>query len=109
MSSLFFHFSFLAIYAIAFVLVSLIPEYIHRRDFDRAFSAWLKDRTPKNEAALRVEQRKNEIIHLLDSAVIALVLVALGSGIYRVIRFAKYKLKPLGTVKLFMDLWDKRK
>jgi hypothetical protein len=97
-SSLFFHFSFLAIYAIAFVLVSLIPEYIHRRDFDRAFSAWLKDRTSQNEAALRVEQRKNEIIHLLDSAVIALVLVALGSGIYLVIRFARYKLKTPGDL-----------
>ncbi len=83
----------LAIYAIAFVLVYLIPEHIHRRDFDRAFFAWLKDRTPQNEAALRVEQRKNEIIHRSDSAVIALVLVALGSGIYVVIRFAKYKLK----------------
>src|SRR6266480_3182881 len=83
----------LAMYAVAFVLVYLIPEHIHRRDFDRAFITWLHDRTPQNEAALRVEQRKNEIIHLSDSAVIALVLVALGSGIYLVIRFAKYKLK----------------
>jgi hypothetical protein len=83
----------LAIYAIAFILVYLIPEHIHRRDFDRAFSAWLKDRTSQNEAALRVEQRKNEIIKLTDSAVIALVLVALGSGIYLVIRFAKHTLK----------------
>jgi hypothetical protein len=75
-------------------LTSILP--VNRRDFDRAFSAWLKDRTPQNEAALRVEQRKNEIIHLLDSAVIALVLVAIGSGIYVVIRFARHKLKPSG-------------
>src|SRR4249920_2190467 len=38
---------FLAIYAAAFVLVYLIPEHIHRRDFDRAFSVWLHDRTPQ--------------------------------------------------------------
>ena len=83
---------FLVIYAIAFVLVYLIPEYIHRRDFDRAFETWLHDRTPQNEAALQVEQHKNEIIKLADSAVIALVFVALGSGIYFAIRFVGDKL-----------------
>jgi hypothetical protein len=82
---------FLAIYAATFVLVYLIPEHIHRRDFDRAFSAWFHDRTPQNEAVLRSEQRKNDMIKLVDTAVIALVFVTLGSGIYYVRRFVLHK------------------
>jgi hypothetical protein len=85
---------FLAIYAIAFVLVYLIPEYIHRRDFDRAFDAWFQDRTPQNEAALQVEQHKNEIIKLTDSTVIALVFAALGSGIYFAISIRRRQITP---------------
>jgi hypothetical protein len=92
-----FLFRFLAIYAAAFFLVYLTPEHIHRRDFDRAFSAWLHERTPQNEATLRVEQRKNERIKLADSAVIALALVTLGSGIYFVIRFAHKKVVRRGS------------
>jgi hypothetical protein len=82
---------FLGVYFIAFVLVSLIPQHTHRRDFDKAFVTWLHDPTPQNEEALRVEQRKNEIIMLAVSAVIALVPVALGAGIYFGIRFAGRK------------------
>jgi len=82
---------FLAIYAATFVLVYLIPEHIHRRDFDRAFSALFHDRTPQNEAVLRSEQRKNEMIKLVDTAVIALVFVTLGSGMYYVGRFVLHK------------------
>ena len=81
-----------AIYAIAFVLVYLIPEHIHRRAFDRAFMIWLHDRTPENEAVLRAEQRKNDRIKLADSAVIALALVTIGSSIYFTIRIARQKL-----------------
>ena len=77
---------FLAIYAATFVLVHLIPEQIHRRDFDRVFFTWWKNRTPENEAALRVEQRKNEIIHLRDSALIAAFVVVIVGGIYKVVR-----------------------
>jgi sterol desaturase/sphingolipid hydroxylase (fatty acid hydroxylase superfamily) len=69
---------FLAIYLATFVLVYLIPDYIHRRDFDWAFFAWFHDRTPQNEAVLRSEQHKNEMIKLVDTAVIALVFVTLG-------------------------------
>ena len=79
---------FLAAYFIAFVLVCLIPQHTHRGDFDKAFVTWLHDSTPQNEEALRVEQRKNEISMLAVSAVIALVHVALGAGIYFGIRFA---------------------
>jgi hypothetical protein len=73
----------------AFILVYLTPEQIHRRDFDRAFFTWFKNRTPENEAALRAEQHKNEIIRLQDSAVIALVVVIIAGGTYKVIRFVR--------------------
>jgi hypothetical protein len=69
---------YLAIYAFAFSLVYLIPEHIHRRDFDKAFVAWLHNRTPQNEALLRTEQYKNEMIKFADTAVIALVHVTIG-------------------------------
>ena len=82
---------FLAIYAAAFVLAYLIPEHIHRWDFDRAFSVWLHDRTPQNEAVLRSEQHKNEMIKFADTAVIALVFVTLGAGIYCIGRFVRRK------------------
>ena len=80
---------YLAAYAIVLILVFLMPEHIHRRDFDRAFFIWMKDRTAQNEAALRTEQHKNEIIHLQDSAVIALVVVIIGSATYLILRFVK--------------------
>ena len=84
---------FLAIYGAAFVLAYLIPEHIHRRDFDRAFIAWLHDPTPQNDAALRSEQRKNDMIKLFDTAVIALVMVTLGSSIYWIGRSVQGKAK----------------
>ena len=82
-----------AVYTIAIVLVYLLPQPIHhRRAFDKAFFTWLHDRTPQNEEALRAEVRKNEMLKLADSAVIALALVTIGSGVYFTIRFAHYKL-----------------
>jgi hypothetical protein len=80
---------YLGYYVLVFILVSLIPEHIHRRDFDRAFSTWWKDRTPQNEAALRAEQHKNEIIQLQDSAVIALVVLVVVGGTYKVVCFVR--------------------
>jgi hypothetical protein len=84
-------FRFVVFYALALALVYLIPEHIHRRDFDKAFTTWLRDRTPQNEAALEVERRKNEMIHIEDSVVIALAVVVLGSGIYYVPRLVRRK------------------
>jgi hypothetical protein len=88
MSARKFLFRFLAIYAAAFLLAYLVPENIHRRDFDGAFSAWFHDRTPQNEAALRAEQRKNEKIKLADGGIIALALATVGSGLHSAFRFA---------------------
>lgn len=84
-------FRLVVFYALAFALVSLIPEHIHRRDFDKAFTTWFQERTPQNEAALEVERRKNEIIHIEDSAVVALAVVVLGSGIYYAPRLVRRK------------------
>ena len=84
-------FRFVVFYAVAFAFVYLIPEQIHRRDFDKAFTTWLHERTPQNQAALEVERRKNEEIHIEDSAVIALAVVVLGSGIYYMFRLLRRK------------------
>jgi len=78
----------LAAYILVLTIVFLVPEHIHRRDFDRAFSAWYKNRSPETEAALRAEQRKNEIIHMKDSVTIAFVLVVVGYGVYASLRWA---------------------
>ena len=69
-------------YALAFVLVFSVPEFIHRRAFDQAFSAWYKDPTPQNTSTLRIEQRKNRLIHLQDSAIGALALFVVACGVY---------------------------
>ena len=90
---------FLAVYIVAFVLAYLIPQHMHRRDFDKTFTTWLHDPTPQNEEALRREQRKNEIIKLKVSAVIAVVLVGLGAGIYYGIRFAGGKSDKMSHVR----------
>ena len=81
-------FTCLAAYAIVFSLVYL-TEHIHRRDFDRAFFTWWKNRTPDNEAVLRAEQHKNQIIRLRDSATIALLVVVIAGGTYKVVRFVR--------------------
>lgn len=39
-----------------------IPVFIHRQDFDKAAAAFQQDPTPKNEAVLRTEQKKNQSI-----------------------------------------------
>jgi len=88
---------FVAFYSVAFTLVYVIPEHIHRRDFDKAFTTWLHERTPQHEATLEVERRKNEMIHIEDCAVIALGFVVLGSGIYYVPRLARRKRDGQGT------------
>jgi hypothetical protein len=77
---------------IVFVLVYLVPEHLHRRDFNRAFSAWLHDPTPQNEAALRSEERRNDLIKFGDTGIIALVFMTLGAGIYGAGRFIRHKI-----------------
>jgi hypothetical protein len=76
-------------YALAFALTYVIPSFIHRRNFDRAFFAWYKNPTPENTSALRIQQHKNDLIHLEDSAIAALVLLVVFCGIYGGLRLGK--------------------
>jgi hypothetical protein len=78
-----------AAYVFAFILAYWVPSFIHRREFDQAFSAWYKNPTPENAAALRIQQRKNELIHLEGSAIGALVLLIVFCGIYEGLRIGK--------------------
>jgi hypothetical protein len=73
-------------YILVVILMLSVPGHIHRQDFDRAFAAWYKNRTPANEAALHVPQRKNELIELEFCAVGALVVLAVGYGLYKLVR-----------------------
>jgi hypothetical protein len=66
--------------ALALVIAFLIPQHTHRLDFDRAFTAWLHDRSPENEAALHQQQEINRRTEEEVSVVVALVLFALFAG-----------------------------
>ena len=69
-------------YVCAVVLAYSIPEQIDRPDYTRAVVAYTRNRTQENEATLRAQRRVNERTHLKDSAVLGLILVALGYGIW---------------------------
>jgi hypothetical protein len=58
------------------------PDALRRRDFDRAFIASLHDPTPQNEAILRREELKTDIIRLGIEAVVSFVAVTVVSGMY---------------------------
>jgi len=72
----------LVMYVCAVILAYLIPEQIDRGDYARAVVAYTQNPTPENEAALGTERRVNDRIHLRDSAVFGLMLVAVGYGIW---------------------------
>jgi hypothetical protein len=67
--------------AVAYLAIDS-STFIHRRDFDRAFSAFYKNPTPENEAAFRKEQEINKLIRMKGDALGAAILVSLGYGIY---------------------------
>ncbi len=84
-------------YALAFALAFSVPSFIHRRAFDEAFFAWRRDPSPQNTSTLRIEQRKNELIHLQDSAIGALALLVVLCGIYGGVRFWKRHFVNIGS------------
>jgi hypothetical protein len=69
-------------YFCAFILANLIPEQIDRREYAIAIDAYTRDPTPENEVALRAQRRENERLRLRDSAILSLVLVVVGYGIW---------------------------
>jgi len=77
---------FLVAYILVMTLMLSVPGHIHRQDFDRAFAAWYKNRTPENEAALRLQQHKGTVIELEFCAVGALVVLVVGYGLYKLVR-----------------------
>lgn len=79
---------FFLAYVVLLILMLPVPTFIHRRGYDEAFSAWYKNRTAENEAALRAQQRNNELIGLESRAVGALVVLVVGYGLYRLARLA---------------------
>jgi hypothetical protein len=56
-----------------FVFVNGFP--FHRREFDRAYIAWLDNPNPQTESLLHAQSRKTLMIHLENSAAAALVLL----------------------------------
>ena len=79
-------------YLLAFGLI-YSTEHIHRQAFDKAFFAWYKNPTVENEAALKREQRTNEMIRLQDAAIGAAILIAVGYGAWVMVGIAKRKLR----------------
>lgn len=59
---------------LALVLAFLFPPNLHRQDFNRAYMAWLKDKSPANEAALREQQAINARQGLVVQGAVATVL-----------------------------------
>lgn len=84
---------FFVAYVLLFILMLFVPTFSHRRSFDEAFTAWYKNRTPENEAALRAQQRKNELIDLEFSAAGALIVLTVGYGLYRLVRLMAHARK----------------
>ena len=70
----------LVAYVSAVILAYLVPEQIDRRDYTQAVVAYTRNPTQENEAALRAQRRVNERMHLRDSTVLGLILVAVGYG-----------------------------
>ncbi len=67
-----------------FVFVNGFP--LHRREFDRAYIAWLDNPNPQTKSMLHAQSRKTLMIQLEDSAAAALVLWVVGFTCYGVIR-----------------------
>ena len=92
-------FRFLLIFLVAFTFVALTPSFLHRRDFDRAFTAHYMNPTPENSEALRAQQRINDYIHLSFSGVGAFALTTCSYSIYGVIRVIHNSVKRARTPK----------
>jgi hypothetical protein len=90
---------FLLIFLVAFILVPLTPQFLHRRDYDQAFTAYYRNPTPENLDALRAQQRINNYIKLSFNGVAALALTTCGYGIYGLIRSISGSVKRARTLR----------
>ena len=85
---------FVLAYVCAFVLAFLIPEQIDRQEYARAVVAYTRSPTQENKAVLVAQRRENDRLHLRDSAVLGVVLVVVGYGIWGGRRFIKRAHRP---------------
>jgi hypothetical protein len=81
------------IFGVGVYLVLLLALFIfengfplHRREFDRAYIAWLDNPNPQTESLLHAQKRRTLIISLEDSAEAASVLWVVGFACYRIVR-----------------------
>jgi hypothetical protein len=70
---------------LVFLLYVVLPP-VHRSEFDRAFASWRTNQSPQNEAVVQNQQRRNVIVELGTSAVLALVLLGGGFASYEIFR-----------------------
>ena len=66
------------------LLYVVLPNVVHRREFDRALVSWRKDPTPQNKAFLRNQQRTNSFVELETSVVGTFMLWTAGFACYAV-------------------------
>ena len=89
----------LLVFLLAFAFVSMTPSFLHRRDFDRAFSAYYKNPTPENSEALRAQQRINDYIKLSFNGIGAFALATLVCGGYGLVSLIGNSVKRTHTSK----------
>jgi hypothetical protein len=66
---------------LALVVAICMPVFVHRRDFDVAFSQWRKNQTAENSGRLNVQARKTQWVVLrVELAAGVIVFVALNAG-----------------------------
>jgi hypothetical protein len=56
---------------------------LHRREFDQAYIAWLRNPSPQTKSLLHAQSRKTMMIQLEDSAAAALVIWVAGFHVLR--------------------------
>jgi hypothetical protein len=66
---------------LALVVAICTPVFVHRRDFDVAFSQWRKNQTAENSGRLNVQARKTQSVVLcVELAEGVIVFIALNAG-----------------------------
>jgi len=73
---------YLVLLLVLFVFVNGFP--LHRREFDRAYIAFLDNPNPHTESLLHAQSRKTMMIQLEDAAAAALVIWITGFSAYRI-------------------------
>ena len=90
---------FMATYFSCFVLVSLMPSFLDRPEYARAFSLQYRNPTPGNAAFLRIQQRKNEVLRIESTLTLSFILACAVYGVYILLHTASDGLKALCASK----------